>query len=78
MPGFSDENEDLLHLYDIAAKTYGCLPSDIAKLDWKDLLLTVQCLRMRSQRITAIIRKNRYKKGMVFPNLSISDLGDLL
>ena len=79
MRGFlADTGSDLFDLYDIIGRTYSILPSEVAKLDWFDLFVTVRALQSRGERMKAIIRKNRYKKGMIFPVLSLSDLADLI
>ena len=65
-------------MYDIVGRTYGILPSEVAKLDWSDLLMCVQCVRARGDRIKRILKTNKRKKSTVFPNISIIDLADLL
>ena len=71
-------DEDLVHMYDIIGRTYGVLPSDVAKLEWADLLVCVQCVRARGDRVKRILKTNKRKKSTVFPNISIIDLADLL
>jgi hypothetical protein len=65
-------------MYDIIGRTYGMLPSEVAKLSWSDLLVCVQCVRARGDRIKRILKKGKRKKDMVFPNISIIDLADIL
>ena len=71
-------DEDLVHMYDIIGRTYGVLPSEVAKLQWADLLVCVQCVRARGDRVKRILKTNKRKKSTVFPNISIIDLADLL
>ena len=72
-------DKQLLHIYDLIGARYGVLPSEIAKLSWADLFVCVRCLSTRSQRVNSIIKKqNRKKSAMLFPNVSLSDLADLL
>ena len=79
MPGFCQDNQsDLFDLYDIVARAYGCLPSDIAKLSWGDLFVCLKSCQTRSKRVRAIIRKNKYKKSMVFLVISLADIADLI
>ena len=78
MPGFSALDPDLFDLYDVVAHVYGVLPSEVAALSWSDLFLCVQCERARSERMKKVIRQNKRKKGMLFPNLSVSDMIDIL
>lgn len=65
-------------MYDIIGRTYGVLPSQVAQLSWSDLLINVQCVRARGDRIKRILKTSKRKKDMVFPNISINDLADLL
>lgn len=65
-------------MYDIIGRTYGILPSQVAQLSWSDLLINVQCVRARGDRIKRILKTSKRKKDMVFPNISINDLADLL
>ena len=65
-------------MYDIIGRTYGVLPSDVAKLQWADLLVCVQCVRARGDRVKRILKTNKRKKSTVLPNISIIDLADLL
>ena len=72
-------DKQLLHIYDLLGARYGVLPCEVAKLDWYDLFICVKCLSTRSERVNGIIRKqNRKKSAMLFPNVSLSDLADLL
>lgn len=71
-------DEELVHMYDIIGRTYGVLPSEISKLSWSDLLICVQCVRARGDRVKKILKTNKRKKSTVFPNISIIDLADLL
>tara|TARA_R110001606_G_C15151802_1_gene625841 strand:+ start:185 stop:352 length:168 start_codon:yes stop_codon:yes gene_type:complete len=54
------------------------LPSQVAQLSWSDLMINVQCIRARGDRIKRILKKRKRKKDMVFPNISILDLADIL
>jgi len=74
---FADD-EEVVHMYDIIGRTYGILPSEVAKLSWSDLLVCVQCVRARGDRIKRILKKGKRKKDMIFPNISIIDLADIL
>mgnify|MGYP003626997497 FL=1 len=65
-------------MYDIIGRTYGMLPSQVAQLSWSDLMINVQCIRARGDRIKRILKKRKRKKDMVFPNISILDLADIL
>ena len=75
---FAKQDENYFHLIDILAKTYGCLPSDIRSLDWKDLLFCIKCLEARSMRLKKMLKQNKRKKSMLFPNISISDMIDMI
>ncbi len=72
------QDEEIVHMYDIVGRTYGILPSEVAKLSWSDLIICVQCIRARGDRIKRILKKKRRKKDMIFPNISIIDLADIL
>ena len=61
-------------MLDIMASNYGCLPSDLLKLDWNDLIFNFACLKTKGERFEKAMRQNKRKKGMIFPNLSIMDL----
>ena len=67
-----------MHLYDIIGRTYGVLPSEIAKLSWSDLMMCFKCVSARSDRVKAILKKGKRKKDMVFPNISLLDLADMI
>lgn len=67
-----------MHLYDIIGRTYGVLPSEIAKLPWSDLMMCFKCVSARSDRVKAILKKGKRKKDMVFPNISLLDLADMI
>ena len=69
---------NLFHVYDIIARTYGVLPSEIAKLSWKDLFVCIKSIKCRSQRLNTVLRKSKRKKAMIFPTLPINDLIDIL
>ena len=75
---FFVEAEDLIHLYDIVAKTYGVLPSEIAKLSWHDLCICLQCIKSRSNRMKKVLSRSKRKKDMIFPTLPLSDLVDII
>lgn len=77
MRGFVND-EELVHMYDIIGRTYGVLPSQVAQLSWSDLLINVQCVRARGDRIKRILKTSKRKKDMIFPNISIIDLADIL
>jgi len=72
------KDENLVHLYDIIGRTYGVLPSEISKLSWSDLMICFKCINARSDRVKDILRRGKRKKNMVFPNISLLDLADLL
>lgn len=72
------QDEELVHLYDIIGRTYGILPSEVAQLSWSDLLICVQCIRARGDRVKKILKKGKRKKDMIFPNVSLLDLVDIL
>ena len=79
MPGFlATNNKDLFDLYDMIGARYKILPSEVAKLDWQDLLITIQSIKTRSTRLKKIMKRSRSKKGMIIPNISISELADLM
>ena len=71
-------DESLVHLYDIIGRSYGVLPSKIAELSWSDLMICTKCIVARSDRVKGILKKGRGKKDMIFPNISLLDLADLL
>ena len=77
MRGFV-QDEEIVHMYDIIGRTYGMLPSEVAQLSWSDLMINVQCIRARGDRIKRILKKRKRKKDMIFPNISILDLADIL
>lgn len=54
------------------------LPSEVAKLSWSDLMICFQCVAARSDRVKGILKRNKRKKDMVFPNISILDLADMI
>jgi hypothetical protein len=62
---------------DIIGRTYGILPSEVAKLDWNDVLYNAKCITLRSQRIKKAMKGNG-KKGMIFPVMDLSTLADLV
>ncbi len=72
------QDEEIVHLYDIIGRTYGILPSEVAQLSWSDLLICVQCIRARGDRVKKILKKGKRKKDMIFPNVSLLDLVDIL
>ena len=77
-PAFAND-EHLLHIYDLIGARYGLLPSEVHKLDWFDLFICIRCLSTRSDRLNGILKKqNRKKSAMLFPNVSLGDLADLL
>ena len=67
-----------MHLCDIIGRTYGKLPSEVADLSWSDLMICTRAIAARSDRVKKIMKTNKRKKDMVFPNISILDLADLL
>jgi len=69
-------DEQYLNLIDIIAHQYGSLPSEVAKLNWFDLLLNARCIVARSKRIQHITKSK--KKTMIFPTMDISTLSDIL
>ena len=73
MPTFVND-EDYLHMLDIVATNYGTLPSEIAKLDWADLVVCVAALKTRSERLDKLMRKTNRKKQMIFPTINLTDL----
>lgn len=75
---FVNGQKDLFHLYDIIAKTYGCLPSEIAKLKWEDLYVCIQAVKSRSERVQKILSRSKRKKDMIFPTISVFDMVDIL
>ena len=77
-PFFDNGQKDLFHLYDIIAKTYGCLPSDIAKLKWDDLFICIKSIKSRSERVNKILSRSKRKKDMIFPTISVFDMVDIL
>lgn len=73
-----ESDEEFVHLCDIIGRTYGRLPSEVAKLSWSDLMICARSISARSDRVKKILKTNKRKKDMVFPNISILDLADLL
>ena len=71
-------DEEFVHLCDIIGRNYGKLPSEVAKLSWSDLMICTRAIAARSDRVKRMIKTNKRKKDMIFPNLSILDLADLL
>ena len=67
---------DFLNLIDIIGHQYGKLPSEVAKMDWFDILLCARCIVARGQRIKRITGSK--KKSMIFPVMDISSLADIL
>ena len=67
-----------MHLYDIIGRTYGKLPSEIAKLTWGELMICFKCVAARSDRVKDILKRGKRKKDMVFPNISLLDLADMI
>ncbi len=67
-----------MHLYDIIGRTYGKLPSEIARLPWSDLMICFKCVAARSDRVKDILKRGKRKKDMVFPNISLLDLADMI
>ena len=65
-------------MYDIIGRTYGILPSEVSKMSWEDLVINVQCIKARGDRIKKILKTRKRKKEMIFPNISILDLADIL
>ena len=72
------ENDELIHLYDIIAKTYGVLPHEISRLTWPELFICIQCIKARSERDKKVLSRSKRKKDMIFPTIPISDLIDIL
>ena len=70
-------DESLVHLYDIIGRTYGRLPSEVAKLSWEDLMICARCVSARSDRVNRAMKK-RGKGATIFPNASIMDMVDLI
>ena len=61
---------------DIIARTYGTTPSEIAKMDWYDLMLCLKCIRHRGTRMSRILKQ--YRKSGVQPTVSLTDMIDIL
>jgi len=47
-------------------------------MDWNDLLFNYYCIQTRKQRVQKSLQKSKTKKSMIFPNLSVGDMVDLL
>jgi hypothetical protein len=75
---FFVEAEDLIHIYDIVAKTYGVLPCQISKLSWEDLSICLQAIKSRSNRMKNVLSRSKRKKDMIFPTIPLSDLIDII
>lgn len=54
------------------------MPSDIRRCNWNDLIFNVKCLKARGMRMKKAIQQSKRKKSMVFPNLSFSDMIDII
>ena len=72
------QDEGLVHAYDIIGRTYGVLPSEVSKLSWSELMVNMQAIRARGDRLKRILKQRNRKKDMIFPNLSLLDLADIL
>jgi hypothetical protein len=77
--GWSDfvADPDYVHLIDIIARSYGKLPSEIAKLDWTDIMICSKAVLTRSDRVKKVL-KRAGKKNPPQSTLSVFDLADLL
>jgi len=75
LPRFAD-NEEYLHILDIVARSYGTLPSEVAKLDWYDLMLCLKCVTHRGARLSRTMKS--YKKSGVQATISLTDLIDII
>ena len=64
-------------MLDILARNYGKLPSEIAQLDWLDLMVCLQAMKCRGERVGRIM-KGKGQKQTLFPNISVMDLSDLI
>ena len=47
-------------------------------MSWSDLMICFKCISARSDRVKDILRRGKRKKDMVFPNISLLDLADLV
>lgn len=74
-PPFADD-EEFLHILDIVARSYGTLPSEIAKLDWYDLMLCLKCVTHRGARFSRTMKQ--HKKAGVQATVSITDMIDII
>ena len=70
------DSEEYFHIIDIIARMYGTLPSEIAKLDWFDLMICLKCIKHRGARMNRLLK--RYKKTGVQPTVSLTDLIDII
>lgn len=70
------DSEEYFHLLDIVARSYGTLPSEVAKLNWDDLLLCIQCVRHRGARMDRVMK--RHKKSGLQATVSLTDLIDII
>ena len=74
-PPFADD-EQFLHILDIVARSYGTLPSEIAKLNWFDLMLCLKCITFRGARFSRTMKQ--YKKTGLQATVSITDMIDII
>ena len=63
---------------DAVGRSYGIPPSELRKMDWNDLLFNYYCIQTRKYRIQNTLKKQKSKKSMEFPNLSLTDMIDIL
>ena len=65
-------------MVDIIAHRYGVLPSEVSKLSWYEIMVCIKCVQARSKRLRGAIRQSTRKKGAIFPNVSLSDIIDMI
>ena len=68
----------MFQILNVVARSFGCLPSDLLKLTWKELLVNIQCVQVRSETLHKMLRTQNRKKAMLFPTVPITDLIDIL
>ena len=81
MNGLNDFRDDPNYVFiiDLVARSYSKLPSEVIKLDFDDLYICIHCIIQRAKRFSKILKKqSRGKNGMLFPNINLSDLADMI
>lgn len=73
-----EKDKEIFKILSIVARTYNCLPTDLLRLTWQELLFNIQCAQIRSEELHKMLGRQNRKKAMLFPNISITELVDIL